>query len=257
MTASPFVWYELSTTDMAAAREFYGKVLGWSADDMSLPGMPYTIAKAGEVPIGGIMNLPDHLMQAGVPPHWIGYMGCADVDAAAKAMQADGATVHLAPTDIPDVGRFAVMADPAGAHFIIFKPLAGDGPMPTRYAPGTVGWHELYTSDLAGALAFYSKYFGITKLRTFDMGAMGSYEIFGVGDEQLGGMMHRPPQLPTSAWGFYFTVTDIDAAIARVTAAGGKILMGPMDVPGGQKTAQCFDPQGAAFAMVTQPPAAA
>lgn len=253
MAASPFVWYELSTTDMAAARGFYGAVLGWSTEDMSMPGMPYIVVKAADVPIGGIMNLLDHLKQAGVPPHWIGYMGCDDVDATAKAMQADGATIHLAPTDIPNVGRFAVMADPAGAHFIIFKPLPGEGPVPTRYAPGTVGWHELYTSDIAGSLAFYGKYFGMTKLRTFDMGAMGPYEIFGVGDEQFGGMMGRPPQVPVSAWGFYFTVTDIDAAIARVKTSGGTVLMGPMEVPGGQKTAQCLDPQGAAFALVTQP----
>ncbi|MBV1708018.1 MAG: VOC family protein [Hyphomicrobiales bacterium] len=257
MTTSPFVWYELSTTDMAAARGFYGAVLGWGADDMNMPGMPYTVVKAGDVPIGGIMNLPDHLAQACVPPHWIAYMACDDVDATAKAMQADGATIHLAPTDIPNVGRFAVMADPAGAHFNLFKPLPGDGPVPERYAPGTVGWRELYTSDLAGSLAFYGKYFGLTKLRSHDMGAMGSYEVFGYGGEQLGGMMDRPPQVPVSTWGFVFTVIDIEEAAARVTASGGKVLMGPMEVPGGQKTAKCLDPQGASFSMVTQPQAAA
>lgn len=251
MSASPFVWYELSTTDMAAARGFYGAVLGWTVDDAGMPGMPYLIGKVGDAPVAGIMNLPPHMQQGGVPPHWNAYLACADVDATAKAMQADGAMIHLAPTDIPHVGRFAVMADPAGAVFILFKALPSDAPLPTRYAPGTIGWHELYTSDLPGSLAFYGKYFGVKKLASHDMGAMGPYEIFGVGDEQIGGMMNRPPQMPVSRWGFVFIVADIDAAVARVNAEGGKIMMGPMEVPGGQKVAKCFDPQGAAFDMVT------
>ena len=253
MSAPPFVWYELSTTSMAAARAFYSAVLGWATDDAPMPGMPYIIGKAGGAPVAGIMDLPPHLRQAGVPPHWNAYLACADVDATAKAMQADGAVVHLAPTDIPQVGRFAVMADPAGAAFMLFKPLPSDAPQPVRHAPGTVGWHELYTSDVPGALAFYGKYFGLKKLQTHDMGDMGPYEIFGIGDEPLGGMMNRPPQVPVSVWNFVFTVSDINDAVARVKASGGQILMGPMEVPGGQKVANCLDPQGAAFAVVTPP----
>jgi predicted enzyme related to lactoylglutathione lyase len=83
-----------------------------------------------------------------------------------------------------------------------------------------------------------------------DMGAMGTYRIFGLGDKQLGGMMRVPPGTPMpTAWMYYATVADVEAASGRATKQGAKVLNGPMEVPGGGKIVQCTDPQGAAFAL--------
>ncbi len=121
---------------------------------------------------------------------------------------------------------------------------------PAPRTPGFVGWRELITSDAAAAFDFYAQQFGWSKLDGFDMGPMGVYQTFGHEDLAIGGMMNRPPQAPVSVWRFYFTVQDIDAALEQVKAHGGQVLNGPMPVPGGDRVAQCLDPQGAFFSIV-------
>ena len=244
-----FVWYELMTTDMAAAQAFYTDVVGWTAVDPGMPGMAYTLFKTGDQGVAGMMTLPDDAAAMGVPPCWTGYVAVGDVDAVAKAMQADGAKLMKGPDDIPGIGRFAVISDPQGAVLCLFK---GEGESP-KVAPGTpghVGWHELYTSDLEAGFAFYAKHFGWTKGEAMPMGEMGVYQIFLHGGVQIGGMMTRPPQMPVSAWSFYFNVPAIQGAIDKITVGGGKILHGPTPVPGGLTIAQAMDPQAAFFCVL-------
>jgi len=247
-----FFWYELMTSDAKAAETFYAKVVGWKAKLFEgHPDMPpYTVLSAGERGIGGIMAMPDEYRKGGGHPAWVGYVHVADTDAAADALKKAGGTVHRSPSDIPDVGRFAVVADPQGAIFNILHPNGPDQPPVPAGTLGHIGWHELYTSDWKKALDFYSAQFGWKKTREFDMGEMGIYALFNMGGEEAGGMMNKPPQMPSSAWQFYFNVEGIDAAAKRVTDSGGKVLMGPMEVPGGQWIAECQDPQGAHFALV-------
>ena len=174
-----------------------------------------------------------------------------DVDAALPALRAAGGQVYKEPADIPGVGRFAVVGDPYGAAFMLFRDAGGDPPPPPPpETPGLVGWRELHAGDSERALAFYSGLFGWTKERDFDMGPMGLYHIFNSAPGESGGMMTRSPQTPASFWLYYFNVEAIDAAVARVNKAGGKIANGPMEVPTGQWVAQAFDPQGAMFALV-------
>jgi predicted enzyme related to lactoylglutathione lyase len=152
--------------------------------------------------------------------------------------------------------RFAVMSDPQGAAIVIFTPNPAM-PSPARPAPptpGTIGWHELYTTDLEGGFEFYKKLFGWTKVSEMDMGAMGVYRIFDEGNHQEmgdGGMMTKPAHIPVSCWNFYFHVDSIGAAIERVKTGGGKILNGPMEVPGGSWIINGQDPQGAMFSLVS------
>jgi predicted enzyme related to lactoylglutathione lyase len=130
-------------------------------------------------------------------------------------------------------------------------------PSPVRPAPpvaGTIGWHELYTTDLEAGFAFYNKLFGWTKVSDMDMGPMGVYRIFDEGDHKEmgdGGMMTKAPHVPVSCWNFYFHVDSIGAAINRVNAGGGKVLNGPMQVPGGAWIINGQDPQGAMFCLVS------
>jgi predicted enzyme related to lactoylglutathione lyase len=250
MSQGRFVWYELMTTDTAAARRFYGDVVGWGTRDSSMPGMEYTLFTVGEAGIGGLMPLPDEAKKMGVPPNWSGYVAVDDVDATAARVQELGGSVHMPPRDIPEVGRFAVVADPQAAVFILFKPsLPGDGPADLR-TQGHIGWHELYTTDWQSAFTFYSALFGWQKDQAMDMGEMGIYQLFSHEGQQIGGMFNKPAEVPVTFWLYYFNVGDIDAAIERVTKGGGRVLLGPMEVPGGMHIIQGQDPQGAMFALV-------
>lgn len=252
-TASPFVWYELMTSDASAAEAFYRSVVGWKTADAGMPGMKYTLLSVGDMAVAGLMDLPAEASAAGARPGWLGYIAVDDVDARlAQVLQAGGAMHH--PTqDIPGVGRFATVADPHGAVFCLFKGSSDEQPpQPAAGTPGTIGWHELYAGDLNSAWAFYSALFGWTKDEAIDMGPMGTYQLFapGAGSPAIGGMMTRPPEVPQPCWLYYVNVEATDAAVERVTAAGGQVVSGPMEVPGGSWIVQCVDPQGAMFAMV-------
>lgn len=250
--ACPFVWYELMTSDPAAAAAFYRQVIGWNIADSGMPGMQYTLLSAGASTVAGLMALPDDAKARAVPPNWTGYVGVADVDAMAARIRDAGGAIHHPPQDIPGVGRFAVAADPHGAVFCLFKGIQDEvPPMPAPGTPGFIGWHELYTENLDAAWTFYSALFGWSKGDAIDMGEMGVYQLFTAGGPApIGGMMKRPPQVPMACWLYYVNVDAIDAATARVTAGGGRTITGAMEVPGGSWIAQCIDPQGAVFAMV-------
>lgn len=250
-----FVWYELMTTDTKAAKAFYGKVAGYGTQDM--PEMHYTLFTIdGSRGARGLMELPEDLRKMGVPPHWMGYVGVDDVDASTEKAKSLGATIQVSPQDIPTVGRFSVFSDPVGgAVLALFKPLPPPGGDPGPVAPGTAGgtgWHELYAADGAKAFDFYSALFGWKKVDTMDMGPMGLYHIFGVpgADMPMGGMMTKPAEVPVPYWQYYIQVGPIEAATQRVKDAGGQVLMGPMEVPGGDWIIQGMDPQGAVFALV-------
>lgn len=250
--ASKFIWYELMTSDLKAAEAFYSKAIGWKAEGW--PGaMPYTIVKAGDTPVAGLMTIPEEAAAMGQPPAWVGYIFCADVDRQVGSIRKAGGLVHREPADIPQVGRFAVVADPQGAVFMLLKPEGAEQAMPAAATPGTIGWRELYSTDWKKGFEFYAGQFGWTKGEAMDMGAMGTYQLFLIDGEQSGGMMNKPPEVPVPAWLYYFTVDDINAGSERVKAAGGKVLFGPMEVPGGGWISQCQDPQGAMFAIMTPP----
>lgn len=173
------------------------------------------------------------------------------MDASAQRLQALGGKLLRPAEDIPGVGRYATVADPHGAVFYLFRDASGDNPsrLPAG-TPGVVSWHELYAGDGDAAFAFYSALFGWTKDTAIDMGPMGTYQLFAAGGNAIGGMMTRPPQVPVPCWQYYIAVDHIDAAAGRATAAGGQVLMGPHEVPGGSWIVQCLDPQGVPFAMV-------
>lgn len=244
-----FVWYDVMTDDVPAAEAFYKSVVGWTTKDVSTPDVSYTLFCAGEAMVGGLMPIPAEARAAGVKPAWMGYVGVADVDDAAKRVEAAGGAIHRAPCDIPDVGRFAVVSDPDGAGFILFAPKPGPTPVAAPSGtPGHFGWRELFAGDGERAFAFYSQLFGWTKAHAVDMGAMGTYQLFAAGGEPVGGMMTAPPGAPPH-WGYTINVEAIDAATARVERTGGAILNGPHQVPTGYWVVQCRDNRGAGFAL--------
>lgn len=250
-SSGKFVWYELMTSDAAAATRFYQSVVGWEAKDSGMPGGDYTILSVGGTGIGGLMTLPPEARANGVPPCWTGYVGVDDVDACVQGVTAAGGKLLREPEDIPGIGRFAVVADPYGAGFVLFTDSSGEMPAPADPAtPGYIGWHELQAGDGVGAFAFYSALFGWTKAEAMDMGPQGVYQLFSTGGDPVGGMMTKMPEVPQPFWLYYINVATLDAAVTRVTDGGGKVLVGPMEVPGGSWIVNCLDPQGAVFALV-------
>jgi hypothetical protein len=250
--AGRFGWYELLTSDVKGGIAFYKAVTGWDTQKWEGP-MDYTMWTAGTTPLGGVMTLPDAAKKMGAPPHWLAYVSVADVDASTKQAQGLGARVNVPPTDIGDAGRFSVIADPQGAVFALH---ASKTEMPGWAQPepptqGAISWHELVTTDWESALRFYATMFGWKKTEAMEMGPeMGTYQMFGKDGKTFGGMMNKPKGYPAPPnWLLYTYVKDLDAALTTVTARGGKILNGPMPIPGGDRVAQCMDPQGAAFAL--------
>ena len=247
---SHFVWYELITSDVDAAERFYGAVIGWKSQNSGTPGMDYRQWTASGTPVGGLMTIPPEAAANGMRPCWMGYLNVTDLDASVADMQKAGGIQRMPSMDIPGVGRIAVLTDPQGAGFYLIQP-AMEGTS-TVFSPGKTGhggWHELHTTDWQAALAFYSTQFGWAKTDALDMGPMGTYLLFNAGGDAIGGMMNSP-NFPHPAWLYYFNVEDIRTAKTRVEAAGGTILMGPQEVPGGMWILQALDPQGAMFALL-------
>lgn len=249
-----FVWHELMTTDPQAAGTFYSKVLPWKTQPSGMPD--YTLWVAGKTQTGGLMAQPESARQSGAPPSWLIYIGTPDVDATAAAAERLGGKVLKAPADIPGVGRYAVLADPQGAAFAVFKPGA---PAPDGAAATDFSWHELATSDQHAALTFYSELFGWSRGPAHDMGPSGTYQLIEHGGAQVGGAYKLMDASKPPHWLTYIRVASVDKAAAAAKAAGGRVTQGPMEVPGGSRIAQILDPQGGAFAVheLAKQPAAA
>jgi hypothetical protein len=209
-------------------------------------------------PLGGVVKLPDEARKMGAAPYWQANVQVANVDQTSEKVKQLGGKV-LVTEDVPTVGRFSVIADPQGAVIAVFTPVGDmEGHDPAR--PGEFSWRELYTSDHEAAFEFYRQIAGWERMGEFDMGEMGKYLLWGRAGGQLGGMMTTPRDMKTPdgrdvppSWMYYVTIADLEGAMARATANGGRVIMGPMEVPGGQRIVQLLDPQGAAFALVTVP----
>lgn len=251
--AGRFIWHELMTTDMATAEAFYRAVIGWEAEPLHHLEVPYTRFSLAGRPVAGLLGLPPAVLAEGALPGWIGHVAVSDVDVAAAMAQDLGGRVYVAPKEIPGIGRLAVLGDPQGAVIGVFAAafVLTDGvPAEAPGAPGRFGWNELLADDWPAALAFYAALFGWRKSAAVELGPMGTYQTFGQGEAAFGGMFDKPAAVPQPFWLYYLTVADIDAGAARVAAAGGQVLLGPMEIPGGGWILQALDPQGAIFALL-------
>jgi uncharacterized protein len=244
------VWYELMTTDTKGAETFYKKVIGWSAEPFQGSPMPYTVLKrSGQVQVAGLMERPQGM---NMPPFWAMYVAVPKLEDAVAHIKKLGGSELSSVIEVAKVGRMQMMKDPQGAAFYIIEPTSTEQQRPEG-APevGEASWHELMTTDAPAALKFYSDVFGWQPSETMDMGPMGKYYMFNRPHGMIGGMMNKPPEMANVPpnWGIYFLVPDINAAVDRIKANGGKILNGPMEVPGGDMVLNAMDPQGAAFSL--------
>jgi predicted enzyme related to lactoylglutathione lyase len=241
------LWYELLTTDMKAAGDFYSKVVGWTIAPFEGAPQPYNMfMRNGQTPVAGVMTIPEGM---NFPPHWEMYVGVPKLEEAVAQIERLGGSAMSPVIEVPTVGRMRTMQDPQKAVFAVYESATQQPPEAEREV-GEVAWHELMTTDAEAAMKFYRDVFGWTAKEPMDMGPMGKYHMF-KRNFDLGGMMNKPPemaQVPPN-WGLYFLIPEINAAADRVKANGGKILNGPMEVPGGGWIVNSMDPQGAAFSL--------
>jgi uncharacterized protein len=243
-----FLWHELATTDPGAAGAFYSRVLGWKTQAWD-KDPSYTVLSTARGPAGGMMRLPAEAQANGAAPGWLAYVAVPDVNAAVATAQRLGGRVVKPASSLPDGARYAVLADPQSGVFGICAP-----PSTSTGGGDEFVWHELATADHSAAFRFYGELFGWEQLGVHDMGAMGPYLLFGRHGRQLGGMFSRPST--GSHWRLYVRVSNAAKAAEAAAAAGGRVVNGPHQVPGGSWVAELTDPQGAAIA-VNQPVTAA
>ncbi|MBO4227963.1 VOC family protein [Bradyrhizobium neotropicale] len=243
-----FAWYELLTTDLAAAGAFYGEVVGWGVKDASLPELAYTVLNAGDVPVGGLMELPEEGRRLGATPRWVGYVAVDDIDATTTQIRRLGGAVLLPPTG-SNIGRISVVADPQKATFALVTGLTYGQRQPVGLDElGRVGWHELLAEDRNKIFDFYGALFGWRKANA-ETDPADLYQLFSAAGQTIGGMLTKLPSVSQPFWLYYFNVDDIGAAAKRVNASGGQVLQGPIELPDGCWIARCVDPQGALFAL--------
>lgn len=258
--AGEFIWYELMTTDAAAAKAFYDRVIGWTiaTEAMDLPtgGTYRMIGRSDGGNAGGVLGMSQDMLDRGGKPGWFGYVHTPDVDTTAEAFVDAGGSIHMPAADMPGVGRIAMVADPWGAVIYLMKPTPpADNPEAQidvfSYTDAQhVRWNELWTADQAGASELYTRLFGWKQDGAMPMGPMGDYLFLSHGEGAIGAMGKAQPGGEGSRWQYFIGVDDIDRACTAVTDGGGKLLGEPQQIPGGEYSVYAHDPQGASFGLV-------
>ncbi|CCK25422.1 hydroxylase [Streptomyces davaonensis JCM 4913] len=249
-------WIDLGAPDVPAAAAFYGTVLGWSYEPMEGGGedMEGGMFRRDGKTVAGLGKLTEE----GARSAWMIYYNVADADATTQAVEKAGGTVRVPPRDLGDWGRMAQFNDPLGGQFAVWQPGTDTG-MELVEKPGSLSWTELYTTDADGAKKFYGDVFGWSYSDMELPGGGGTYSLItpeGLPEERMqGGIMALPKEhLALTGgkpyWHPVFNVEDCDAAVARVTGAGGSVQMGPEDAEGVGRLAVCVDPAGADFVVL-------
>ena len=247
--AGSFCWVELATTDQKAAKAFYSALFGWQAEDSPMgPGEFYTIFKLDARDAAAGYTLRADQLAQGVPPHWGIYIAVDDADKSAEKAKQLGGTVIAPAFDVMEAGRMAVIQDPTGAFFCVWKAKKNTG-IGIAQVAGTLCWADLSTPDPKRAGDFYSGLFGWH----IDAGEndKSGYLHIKNGEQFIGGVppaAHRQPGIPPH-WLAYFQVDDVDATVGKAKQMGAKVYLEPMSMEGVGRFAVIADPQGATFAV--------
>lgn len=241
------VWIDLFTSDVPAARIFYGELFGWTSEepDPDMGGY-FNFSKDGVLVAGGMGNDGSQ----GQPDSWNTHLATDDAAATVQAAIAAGGQVHVEPMAVSDLGTMALLADPGGAAIGIWQPGTHRG-FGVLAEPGAPAWFELHTMTYADSVAFYRDVFGWETSTMSDTDEF-RYTTLGEGDGALAGIMDASVFVPEGApaqWHIYFGTADTDATVARAVELGGAVVNPPKDTPYG-RLATVTDPTGAAFRLV-------
>jgi predicted enzyme related to lactoylglutathione lyase len=237
-------WVDLASPNLDASRKFYSALFGWKAEVVDDPAAQgYTMFSKNGKQVAGLggLQMPQQ------PSAWSTYVATEDADKTAKAVQEAGGKVIAPPFAVMKSGRMAVFQDPTGAYISIWEAGEHKGAELVN-EPGSFSWNELNTKGIDKAKAFYKKVFG-WEAADQAMPQGGSYTEWKLKGKSIAGAQEAlPPNVPPH-WLTYFTVGDSDATTKKVAELGGKVLMGPIDIPQG-RMAVVADPHGASFAVI-------
>ncbi len=244
-----FCWAELATTNLEAAKKFYGPLFGWTWNDMPMPTGVYSMVQLEGLDLGAMYQLTEMHTSRGIPPHWLAYVAVADTDDAIEKAKQMGGKLFAGPHEVPGAGRMGLLVDPQGAMFAVWQ---AKGHIGTRIggAFGAPTWWELATSNTAQATGFYTSLFGWSA-KVSSMGPMQYTEWSNAG-RSVGGMIETCGEWKDVAphWMAYFRVRDCDASFAQATELGGTVRVPPTDIPKVGRFAMLADPQGAVFSVI-------
>jgi predicted enzyme related to lactoylglutathione lyase len=244
-------WTDLTTTDQEAAKNFYGSLFGWTADDQPVgDGVFYSMMQLGGENVAAISPQPQQQREAGVPAAWNTYITVESADDALERAKGLGGTVHAPAFDVMDAGRMGVVQDPQGAYFLVWEPKRNPGASLVN-APGALSWNELVTTDMESSASFYGELFGWTATPVEDFGM--PYMTIQNPDGRTNGGIRAASETEPCYWLVYFGSEDVQASLAQVSELGGNAIMGPMEIGEGMSLGAASDPQGAVFALYQGP----
>lgn len=239
-------WVDLLSSDVGKAQQFYGDVLGWTAEGSGDEFGGYVNFYSDGHRVAGMMA---NQAETGTPDSWNTYLSTDDIGATVEAAEKAGARVIAPPMQVADLGSMAILSDPAGAVIGVWQPGRHTG-FEKYNEPGSVAWDELHSKDFPASTSFYAEVFGWQLEPTSDTDDF-RYFTGQINGEPVAGMMDAqqflPPEVP-SMWSVYFSVPDVDAACEKVAAGGGRVIRPPEDTPFG-RIAELADPTGAMFKL--------
>ncbi len=250
-------WVELGTHHLPDAADFYASLFGWAVEELP-PGQQdlYTIFNIGGGSAAGMYEQSTEEREQARAPLWVTYFAVADIDDAVQRVQSLGGRVEVWPTEMPELGKWALVSDPSGAVFALWQSY-GHGTRAPEGQAGTFAWAELETDQPDKARMFYTQLFG-WEAQTGDTSEGIPYTSFWENGRMVAGMM--PIQQSWGnvqpGWLVYFHTHDADAGVSAATDMGGKVLQEPRDIPGVGRFSILRDPQGALFAIIRRAGAA-
>ncbi|WP_030908062.1 VOC family protein [Streptomyces sp. NRRL F-5126] len=251
-TAGTPCWVDLMSKDQQAALDFYRDLLGWQGRPGSDEYGGYAVCELRGKAVAGIgrASAPEGMSEP--PTVWTTYLASDDADATQRAVAAAGGTVLVPAMDVAGLGRMLIAADPQGSVFGVWQSGSFPGAGVVNEA-GAVTWHELHTSDIPGATAFYGEVFGMDIVPMEGADAYWELRVAGRGVGGATLLANDPPGTPAH-WLTYFSVDDVDSTVDALVRRDGTVLAPPFDMIAG-RMAVVADPQGAAFAMIKPMPA--
>ena len=226
-----FVWSDLVTQDVEAAKSFYSALFGWTFID----GDRYTQILRDGTAIGGILKAG----RPGNSSEWVGNLSVLDVDNAVERARKQGAVIETEPVDAPDRGRIAVVADPEGALVLLLRASDGD-PADADVPFNSFLWWELWSQDADSAAKFYAELAGYDVETIEFRGA--PYRVLKGNSRPRAGVLAAPPEVPPQ-WLPYVRVADVDSLIDRAAELGARVVLRD------ERSAILVDPTGAPIAI--------
>ena len=248
-TPGSFCWFELATTDQAAAKSFYTSLFGWSSKDSPIgPSEVYTTFQSGGNDVGAAYTLRAEHRSQGIPPNWLLYVAVENADEVERRAAELGGKVMAPAFDVMDLGRMAIIADPTGAVFAVWQAKNHKG-VGIFAEKNSFCWADLSTPDSATARRFYHDLLGWNFVE--DEKDTSGYLHIKNHEQFIGGVpsaSQRDPKTPPH-WLTYVQVAECDASAAKAEKQGGRLCMPALDLENVGRFALLSDPQGAAFAL--------